>query len=103
MFRQGKSSRIIYTSFLFLNVFLFSNSSTNAAAGDFDLTFNGFGFNHSITNLDNKENFAIALQNEGKIVVAQHTQIVANYDLAVIRFNENGTLDTTFGGDGIYN
>lgn len=43
---------------------------------------------------------AAALQPDGKIVVVGHTDYIAdgNNDLAVARFNADGTIDTTFGG-----
>jgi uncharacterized delta-60 repeat protein len=47
---------------------------------------------------------AIALQSDGKIVVAGNTQLLSGgpRDFAIVRFNVDGTLDTTFGGgDGI--
>jgi uncharacterized delta-60 repeat protein len=51
---------------------------------------------------------AAALQADGKIVVAGRTQIRGydpskapiNTDVALARYNADGTLDTTFGGDG---
>ncbi len=48
---------------------------------------------------------AVAVTNVGKAVVVGATDTDpgagANYDFAVARYNEDGTLDTTFGGDGI--
>ncbi|HYH50024.1 MAG TPA: Ig-like domain-containing protein [Acidimicrobiia bacterium] len=43
---------------------------------------------------------AIAVQADGKIVVAGHT-FGANENAVVARYNANGTLDNSFGGDGI--
>lgn len=44
----------------------------------------------------------IALQTDGKIVLAGYSNSGANNynDMAVVRFNANGTLDNTFSGDG---
>jgi uncharacterized delta-60 repeat protein len=47
----------------------------------------------------NAEANAVALQTDGRIVVAGYT--AANSDFATVRYNEDGTLDTMFGGDGI--
>jgi len=47
---------------------------------------------------------ALALQSDGKIIVAGGTfpySGSANEDVAVARFNSNGSLDTTFNGSGI--
>jgi len=43
---------------------------------------------------------AMALQSDGKIVVAGQAYVSGSYDFAVARYNTNGTLDTTFDGDG---
>ncbi|HEX8197259.1 MAG TPA: FG-GAP-like repeat-containing protein [Pyrinomonadaceae bacterium] len=45
----------------------------------------------------------VALQSDGKILVAGYTQIAAAdlYDFLLIRYNSNGTLDETFDEDGI--
>jgi uncharacterized delta-60 repeat protein len=42
---------------------------------------------------------SIAVQNDGKIVVAGHTQL-NSWDFGVVRFNANGSLDNTFDNDG---
>jgi uncharacterized delta-60 repeat protein len=43
---------------------------------------------------------SVALQNDGKIVVAGYTFAPGNNDFAVARYNANGTLDTAFNGTG---
>ena len=48
----------------------------------------------------------VALQSDGKIVVVGTAQVErddesTDYDLLLIRFNADGTLDTTFGDGGI--
>jgi uncharacterized delta-60 repeat protein len=45
---------------------------------------------------------AVAIQSDGKIVVAGFAQISAvDSDFAIVRYNADGTLDTSWGGDGI--
>jgi uncharacterized delta-60 repeat protein len=46
---------------------------------------------------------SIAIQADGKIVVAGHRNIATSLltDITILRFNSNGTLDTTFNGSGI--
>ncbi len=44
---------------------------------------------------------AVALQADGKIVVAGDTTVGENEQVAVVRLNANGSLDTSFNGDGI--
>ncbi len=46
--------------------------------------------------------YDLALQSDGKIVVVGCTDNGSNHDVAVVRYNSNGTLDTSFGGgDGV--
>src|SRR5215213_10532958 len=42
----------------------------------------------------------LALQADGKIVIAGYTSTIG-YNFVVIRYNADGSLDTSFGGDGI--
>jgi uncharacterized delta-60 repeat protein len=43
---------------------------------------------------------SVAVQSDGKLVVAGYSYNGTNYDFAVVRYNANGSLDTTFVGDG---
>ncbi len=45
--------------------------------------------------------YAMALQSDGKILVAGYAHNGLNNDFAVVRLNTNGTLDTSFDSDGI--
>ena len=69
--------------------------------GSLDITFGGdgtvttdFGTNAAERALE------MALQADGKIVVAGSTIIGSNSDFALARYNADGSLDTTFSGDG---
>ena len=72
------------------------------AAGDLDLSFNGTG---KVT-LDyfNRNDFgnAVAVQSDNKVLVAGTavTGTATGTDVAVARFNVDGTLDTSFGTGG---
>jgi uncharacterized delta-60 repeat protein len=55
-----------------------------------------FGSNGKVLTDFGSEAFAIALQPDGKIVVAGYS----GGDFALARYGPNGTLDPTFGGDG---
>ena len=44
---------------------------------------------------------AVALQADGKIVVAGDTTVGDNEQMAIVRLNANGSLDASFNGDGI--
>jgi uncharacterized delta-60 repeat protein len=44
--------------------------------------------------------YSLAVQPDGKLVVAGQASINGVYDFALARYNSNGTVDTTFGTDG---
>jgi uncharacterized delta-60 repeat protein len=77
-----------------------------AASGDLDTTFDGDGRVTSFVvpsdpgRSDQIE--GIAIQPDGKIIVAGNSFVSSpsNSDFALVRFNSNGSLDTTFSGDG---
>jgi uncharacterized delta-60 repeat protein len=73
-----------------------------AADGDLDTTFGGDGI--VTTNLTERADSAnaVAVQPDGKIVVAGEAAAgTTNSRYALARYNTDGTLDTTFGGDGL--
>jgi uncharacterized delta-60 repeat protein len=43
---------------------------------------------------------SVAIQSDGKIVVAGHSDNGSNEDFALVRYNTDGTLDTSFDSDG---
>ena len=47
------------------------------------------------------EAYSLAIQSDGKIVVAGYTVNGSQEDLALVRYNTNGSLDTSFDTDGI--
>lgn len=67
-----------------------------AAAGDLDDTFSGNGWLTIDFGGDGESASALAIQSDGKIVVAGSV----DGDFGVARLNTNGTLDDTFNGDG---
>ncbi len=71
--------------------------------GDPDPTFGG-GDGLVTTNVAGRIDFghAVVLQSDGRIVVAgRASDGVANEDFGVVRYQDDGDLDPTFGGDGI--
>jgi uncharacterized delta-60 repeat protein len=70
-----------------------------AAAGDLDPTFSNDG-RQTTTFAVNDYAEAVAIQSDGRIVVAGYTGPAGNYDFGVSRYNSNGTLDVSFSGDG---
>jgi uncharacterized delta-60 repeat protein len=64
-----------------------------------DTTFSGDG--RQRTNFgDHEYANAIQLQADGKIVAAGRKEAVSGCSFTLARYNTNGTLDTTFSGDG---
>lgn len=70
------------------------------ANGSLDMSFNGTGNVTTDFGSDTSNGSGVALQSDGKIVVAGHSQIVNNQDFAVARYNANGSLDMSFNGTG---
>jgi uncharacterized delta-60 repeat protein len=71
-----------------------------APPGDLDPTFDGDG--KVITDFLASTDVAngVALQGDGKIVAAGLAIVSGNVDFALARYNTDGSLDTTFDGDG---
>ena len=63
--------------------------------GSLDSTFNG-GQPRVVIRFGNDRVLAAALQSDGKIVVAGYTDTFGTNDVLVMRFDNNGSLDTTF-------
>ncbi len=70
--------------------------------GTLDSTFGtgGAATYNSPANRDD-EGQGVALQRDGKIVVAAHSFNGAKWNVLVLRYNKNGTLDSTFGTGGV--
>jgi uncharacterized delta-60 repeat protein len=81
-------------------VLLNSNLSFSQFAGSLDNSFTRDGkVTTRIGNVLTIGN-AVAIQKDGKIVVAGYTDDFSNADFALVRYNPDGTLDGSFGGDG---
>jgi len=69
-----------------------------------DTTFNGTGIVWvDFGGNNNGSNGGLVVTPNGKITISGYMWNGNNYDFAVYRFNANGTLDTTFSGDGKVN
>ena len=74
---------------------LLSPASATATTGFLDKTFNGNG--RVLTNVAGDDSGqAVAVQADGKIVVTGATS--GGTDVALVRYNTDGSLDTSFGG-----
>ena len=74
--------------------------SVGAAPGDLDTTFSTDG--KVTTDIGTTDaGRAVAVQSDGKIVVAGFAQVSGTYEFAVVRYGTDGTLDSSFSSDGI--
>lgn len=93
---EGTGMKCVLLSILLV---IFSTNLLLASAGDLDPTFDGDGI--VITDFTGAGGtaMALALQNDGKIVVAGEVN-EGNENFAVARYNADGSLDSSFSGDG---
>ncbi len=86
-----------------LGFFLGISALSNAQSGVLDPTFGTNGLVTTSFGSGNKYVHAIAIQPDGKIVVAGEAYInaVQAEDFAVARYNTNGTIDASFGAGGL--
>jgi uncharacterized delta-60 repeat protein len=84
---------------LLISAFLTFSPDVKAASGDLDSTFGSGGRVTTATGNTDSGN-ASAVQPDGKIVVAGTSRNLSDNDFAVARYNFDGSLDTTFSGDG---
>lgn len=69
--------------------------------GSLDLNFNSDGIVSTPIGAGNDMAFSVAIQQDGKIVVAGKTNNGSNDDFALVRYDSLGILDLTFDNDGI--
>jgi len=70
-------------------------------AGILDGTFGTGGISQTPIGPSTDRPFGLALQSDGKLIVAGETRSGGDADVAVVRYLENGTLDSGFGIGGI--
>ena len=68
--------------------------------GSLDTTFGTGGKVTTSIGSDSDVANSVVLQSDGKIVAAGYSHNGSNYDFAIVRYNTNGSLDTTFDADG---
>lgn len=68
--------------------------------GSLDTSFDGDGKVSTKIGIASDEAYALALQPDGKIVVGGMSVVSLGADFALVRYNTNGSLDTTFSNDG---
>ncbi len=70
------------------------------ADGSLDTSFSGDGKVTTDINGGSDVSRNVAIQSDGKIVVSGDSGSPSAYDFAVVRYNTDGSLDTSFSGDG---
>lgn len=95
-------------------IFLFAGRSVNAASGDLDLSFGEIGTGTVMTPIKHSDGtyggavaYAAVVQPDDKIIavgsVASYQSANPanlNYDIVLVRYNADGTLDSSFGSGG---
>ncbi len=71
------------------------------ADGSLDASFDGDGKVITAVRSDFDGAFAVAVQTDGKIVATGSSEDIEDNMMTVVRYNINGSLDTSFGGNGI--
>ena len=71
------------------------------SGGNLDTSFDGEGIAVTPIGPGQDDVRAILVQGDGKIVVGGHSSNGTNLDQALVRYNTDGSLDTTFSDDGI--
>ena len=69
--------------------------------GRLDSTFSDDGMQTTAIGNSNDMAYAIAIQSDGKIIIGGASERNGNLDFALIRYNVNGSLDSSFATDGI--
>ncbi|MFW5439425.1 MAG: LamG-like jellyroll fold domain-containing protein, partial [Methylophilaceae bacterium] len=69
--------------------------------GSLDISFGTGGIVNTAIGLDNDFGSDVTVQVDGKILVTGSSYNGTNYDFALVRYNADGTLDTSFSGDGM--
>ena len=91
---------IILKYFFLSFILVLSNYNVHSQNEGLDLTFSDDGI-ASIQFTSNDEQIrGMAIQNDGKLVVTGYSDNGFNYDIGVARFKSDGTLDSSFSGDG---
>ena len=70
------------------------------ANGSLDTSFSGDGKLTTSFGTGNDQANSVVIQADGKILAAGYSTVGAGKDFAIARYNPDGTLDTTFDGDG---
>lgn len=87
--------------FMFILTIFLSIRILHSQDGALDYSFGSSGKVITDFGLTNDYGYDLAIQSDGKIIVVGKTYQGTNYDIAIARYNTNGTLDNTFGYGGL--
>lgn len=79
---------------------LILTSGVFAASGDLDRTFGRVGFKTTLITGSYDRGYGIVRQPDGKIILVGNRNEDSGSAITLIRYNADGSLDTTFDGDG---
>ena len=72
-----------------------------AAPGDLDATFGTGGTVTTAINSGADRAYGVAVDSQGRVILVGSSHNGSDYDIAVVRYNADGSLDTSFSTDGI--
>ena len=68
--------------------------------GSLDTSFNGSGKVVTTIEGGNARANSVAIQTDGKVILVGYAVVSGNVNFVLVRYNANGTLDTSFGNEG---
>jgi uncharacterized delta-60 repeat protein len=92
------NTRLIFFFFIF---FLLSLAGIHAQPGSLDKSFGENGIVSTVIGNQTADAESIAIQSDSKIVAAGFSYIGTNYYFTIARYDTNGSLDASFGVNGV--
>ncbi|MGO8714932.1 MAG: delta-60 repeat domain-containing protein [Smithella sp.] len=77
-----------------------TDTASSSVSGSLDTTFGTGGIVTTPIGSYDAYAYALGIQSDGRILAAGYSSNGSNYDFALVRYNTNGSLDTTFGTGG---
>jgi uncharacterized delta-60 repeat protein len=98
--KQMKKSITSYAAVLLLIAAGLLPTFSYAQPGSLDLSFDNDGIVTTAFGNNTDQGYSVAIQSDGKIVVAGYSYNGSDYDFALVRYNADGSLDNSFDSDG---